>query len=183
MQRITAINPETATGKLKDLFGAVEKKLGSVPNMMRTMGASAAVLDGYLSLSGALSKGSLSPKMGEQIALVVAEANDCGYCASAHAYIAGQLLHIDDKTILRSRHGHGIDTKTDAGLTFAKTLVEKRGLTSDADVDLVFKAGFTEGEVGEIVAHVALNVLTNYFNNTADTVIDFPKVALFSEAA
>ena len=34
----------------------------------------------------------------------------------------------------------------------------------------------TEGEVGEIVAHVAINVFTNYFNNVAKTGIDFPEV-------
>jgi hypothetical protein len=40
----------------------------------------------------------------------------------------------------------------------------------------VTDAGFTPGEVGEIVAHIALNVFTNYFNKVAETDIDFPKV-------
>ena len=53
MTRLQAVDPATATGKTKELFSAVEKKLGSVPNMMRTMGNSVAVLNGYLSFSAA----------------------------------------------------------------------------------------------------------------------------------
>ena len=36
------------------------------------------------------------------------------------------------------------------------------------------RAGYTDGEVGEIVAKVALNIFTNYFNHVADTEVDFP---------
>ena len=34
----------------------------------------------------------------------------------------------------------------------------------------------TDGEIAEIIAHVALNVFTNYFNRAAQTDIDFPLV-------
>ena len=40
----------------------------------------------------------------------------------------------------------------------------------------VKEAGFDDGEVAEIIAHVALNVLTNYFNVAVETPIDFPVV-------
>ncbi len=56
-------------------------------------------------------------------------------------------------------------------------VVDKRGRISDADFAALTQAGFTPGQAGEIVAHVALNVFTNYFNNVAATEIDFPKVA------
>ena len=74
------------------------------------------------------------------------------------------------------REGKNNNSKIQAALTFAQTLLAKHGQVSNQDVQAVKDAGYTEGEVGEIVAHVALNVLTNYFNNTADTVIDFPVV-------
>ena len=32
-----------------------------------------------------------------------------------------------------------------------------------------------DAEIAEVVAHVGLNIFTNYFNNTAETDIDFPK--------
>ena len=141
------------------------------------------MLEGYLNLSGGLSGGTLGAKKGELIAMAVAEANNCNYCLSAHAFIGEKLVGIDTTSIRDARSGKSIDAKTEAVLTFAKTLVSKRGLVSDADVNAVKAAGVTEGEVGEIVGHVALNILTNYFTNTANTEVDFPEVTAFKAAA
>ena len=38
----------------------------------------------------------------------------------------------------------------------------------------VRNAGYTDGEVVEIVANVAINIFTNYFNHIANTEVDFP---------
>jgi uncharacterized peroxidase-related enzyme len=177
MARLKALSPDQATGKTKELFTAIEGKLGMVPNMMRTLGNSSAALEAYLNLSGALGGGSLGAKTGELIALAVAESNSCDYCLSAHTYIGANLVKIDADTLLAARDGNAIDTKTDAILKFSKTLVAKKGLVNDADVDAIKAAGVSEGEIGEVVGHVALNILTNYFNNTAHTDIDFPVVS------
>jgi uncharacterized peroxidase-related enzyme len=174
MTRLKALNPDEATGKTKELFNAIKGKLGSIPNMMRTMGNSAALLEGYLNFSGALSHGTLGAKTGELLALAISENNSCDYCVAAHSYIGEKLVHIDADTIQNARNAKASDAKTEAALKFATVLVAKKGLVSDSDVEAVKVAGFTEGEVGEIVGHVALNVLTNYFNNTANTELDFP---------
>ncbi len=176
MIRLKAISPDQATGKTKELFNAIQSKLGLVPNMMRTMGNAPALLEGYLNLSGALSGGTLGAKNGELIALAVSESNHCDYCLSAHTFIGEKLVKIDMHTLEAAREAKSTDSKTEAALQFAKVLVSKQGLVNDADVNTIKAAGFTEGEIGEIVGHVALNVLTNYFNNTANTEIDFPKV-------
>ena len=60
-----------ATGKTKTLLDGVAKKLGGVPNIVRTMATSPAVLEGYLGLSGALGAGRLPAKLREQLALAV----------------------------------------------------------------------------------------------------------------
>lgn len=176
MTRLKAISPDEATGKTRELFTAINNKFGVVPNMMRTMGNSAALLEGYLNLSGTLDHGTLGAKTNKLIALAVAESNQCNYCLSVHTYLGANLLKIDAATLEAARNGKANDAKTEAVLTFAKTLVSKKGLVNDADVKAVKAAGITEGEIGEIVAHVALNTLTNYFNNTANTEIDFPLV-------
>jgi alkylhydroperoxidase family enzyme len=56
--------------------------------------------------------------------------------------------------------------------------VEQRGVVSDEELALVRAAGYTDGEIAEIVAHVALNTLTNYFNLVAQTEVDFPRTPL-----
>ena len=60
-------------------------------------------------------------------------------------------------------------------LRFARTVLEKRGVVEDADIATVREAGYGDAELAEVVAHVGLNVFTNYFNNVAGTTIDFPK--------
>lgn len=178
MIRLKALNPDKASGRTKELFTTINDQLGMVPNMMRTMGNSPAFLGAYLNFSTILEQGTLGPRLEELIALTVAEANQCQYCASAHTYIAKNMKKIDNATIQAARTLGKIDAQTDAALKFAHSLVEKRGHVSEAEVKAVRDAGFTEGEVGEIVGHVALNTLTNYFNSAAETVVDFPKVEL-----
>lgn len=176
MTRLKAVSPEQASGKTKELFSAINSKFGVVPNIMKTMGNSPAFLEGYLNLSGALSSGTLGVKNSALIALVVAETNACNYCLSAHTYLGANLAKLDEDVMETARLGKSKDSKTNAILKFAQILVTKRGHVNDADVAAVKAAGVTEGEVGEIVGHVALNILTNYFNNTANTEIDFPVV-------
>ncbi|MBP1224281.1 carboxymuconolactone decarboxylase family protein [Flavobacterium sp. 1355] len=176
MTRLTALNPEEVTGKTKDLFNAVQAKLGVVPNMMRTMGNSPAVLEGYLNLSGALSHGKLSAKTGELIALAVSESNSCDYCLAAHTFIGEKLVKADPEVLHNARTGNSADEKTAGILQFAKILISKNGLVNDQDVAAVRNAGASDAEISEIIAHVGLNVFTNYFNNTANTEIDFPAV-------
>jgi len=179
MTRLKALSPDDASGKTKELFNAIQGKLGMVPNMMRTMGNSSAVLEGYLNLSGALNHGTLGTKTGELIALAVAESNTCDYCLSAHSFIGEKLVGIDTHSLSSAREGKNSNAKTEAALKFAQQLVRKRGSVSDTDVNAVKAAGYTDGEVGEIVAHVALNIFTNYLNKTANTEIDFPVVKTF----
>jgi len=181
MTRIQAIDYEQSTGKARELLDAVKAKLGITPNMMKTMAQSPAVLEAYLNFSGALSGGKLSARLREQIALISAEINGCGYCASAHTAI-GKMVGLDEDAILAARNGNAADAKTDAALKFARAVIVNRGEVSDADLQVVKDAGFSDGEVGEIVANVALNIFTNYFNEIAKTDIDFPKVRLGTTA-
>ena len=176
MTRLKALSPDEVTGKAKEMFTAVNNKFGVVPNMIRTMGNSPALLEGYLNFSAALDHGTLGAKTNKLIALTVAESNQCNYCLSIHTYLGVNLLKIDAVALDASRSGKANDAKTQAILIFAKALVSKKGLVNDADVNAVKAAGVTETEVGEIVGQVALNTLTNYFNNTANTEIDFPLV-------
>jgi uncharacterized peroxidase-related enzyme len=182
MTRLKALSPEDATGKTKELFNAIHGKLGMIPNMMRTMGNSSAVLEGYLNLSGALAHGKLGLKTGELIAMTVAESNTCDYCLSAHSFIGEKLVGIDVNSLTTAREGNSSNDKTAVALKFAQTLVAKKGSVSDTDINNVKAAGYTDGEVGEIVAHVALNILTNYLNKTANTEIDFPVVNSYETA-
>lgn len=175
MPRITPVDPASTSGKTKDLLDAVQKKLGLIPNMTRSMAVAPAVLEGYLGLSGALGHGVLDAKTRELIALTVAEANACQYCASAHTAI-GKMVGLKDDQVASARAAKAENPKTAAILGLAHRIVVARGEVTDAEVAKAQAAGITAPELAEIVAHVALNILTNYFNVVAQTPIDFPEV-------
>lgn len=173
--RIEALDPARTAGKAKDLLGKVQAKLGLVPNLMRTLANSPAALEGYLALSGALAGGRLGAKLREQVALSVAESNDCGYCLAAHATL-GKLAGLEADEIAAARAGEARDARDAAALRFARAVVEARGDVPDAELARVRAAGFDDGQIAELVSEVALNVLTNYFNRVAHTAVDFPRV-------
>jgi uncharacterized peroxidase-related enzyme len=174
MERINPVSHEAAEGKARQLLDAVKAKLGIVPNMTRTMAVSPPVLEAYLGLSSTLAHGVLPAKVREQLALDIGEANHCDYCVSAHTYIGKNVAGLSDADILDSRKATSADPRTAALLRFARAVVAKRGIVDDADVEAVRAAGYGAAEIAEVVAHVALNVFTNYFNNVAGTAIDFP---------
>lgn len=183
MSRInTPASIDTAPAAAKPLLEAVKNQMGSVPNLFRVVANSPAALEGYLGLNGALSKGSLDAKTRERIALAVAEINGCGYCLSAHTYLGKNVAKLDDAEITANRSGASNDLKADAAVRFAVKVVNARGHVSDADIAAAKSAGFDDGQIIEIVLHVALNTLTNYVNEVAGTEIDFPVVTLGAAA-
>jgi uncharacterized peroxidase-related enzyme len=174
MSRLKQITPEAASDRARPLLDAVKSKLGLVPNMTRAMANAPAVLDGYLQFSGALRKGTLPARVREQISLAVAQANGCDYCVAAHSAI-GKAVGLTDEQVRDSRLGTVVDPGADALVRFALKVVQARGGVSDADLADVRAAGFGDGTIAEVVAHVALDIFTNYFNNVAATDLDFPR--------
>ena len=175
MSRIpTPASIDAAPAAAQPLLEAVNRQIGSVPNLFRVVANSPAALEGYLGLSGALAKGTLPAATRERIALAVAEVNGCRYCLSAHSYLGKNLAKLDDAEILANRRGGSTDPRAAAAVRFAVAVTKARGHVSDDDLRAVKMAGHDDAQVTEIVLHVALNTLTNYINEVAQTVIDFP---------
>src|SRR5258708_10644319 len=175
MARFKSVNPAAATGRTKELLNSVKQKFGMVPNITRLMANSPAVLEGYLSFSGALASSSLDPQLREQIAIAVASANSCDYCLSAHT-AAGRMAGLSQEELRAAQHGESAAEKESAALRFATELVLERGGVDDEDVNLLRQAGFDDSQIVEIVAVIMLNMFTNYFNHVAETEIDVPPI-------
>jgi len=173
MPRIQPFDKDPADTATAELLGAVQKKMGTVPNIIATMANSPAVAKAYLGFSQSLSTGSLPARLREQIALVVGETNGCDYCVAAHTAL-GKAAGLTEEETCDARRAVAGDGQEQAALEFAHKIVSDRGNVSDDDVQKVRQAGYTDGEVAEIVANVALNIFTNYFNHVAGTDVDFP---------
>jgi uncharacterized peroxidase-related enzyme len=175
VSRISIPAREAAPAASQPLLDAVQKQLGVVPNLFRLVALSPAALQGYLGLSGALTK-ALDVKTRERIALAVAQVNGCDYCLSAHTYLGLNLAKLDTAEVALNRKGASGDARADAAVHFAATITRTRGKVGEADIAAVRAAGYSDAQIVEIVAVVAENVLTNFLNNVAETDIDFPIV-------
>lgn len=182
MSRLPIQNVESATGSTRDIFAALQKGLGMVPNMAKVMANSPAVLQSWAQFNGALGTAKLSAQIREQIALLTAESNACTYCLSAHSAL-GKMVGLNQSQIDGARHLESSDPRTLAALTFAQSVIDRRGGVGESDIKAVRTAGFSDAEIAEIVAAVALNFFTNFFNRAFDVDVDFPRVEAHNHAA
>lgn len=175
MPTLKPVDPRTANGETKAAIEAAQRAFGLVPNIAKMMANSPAVVQGWLDFNAALNQASIPAKVRELIAVAVAEANRCEYCLSAHTAI-GKMVGLDDNELLTARQFRSRDPKIDAALQFAHEIVVRRGELGAADVEKVRRAGYSDGEIVEIIAVVCLTIFTNYFNHIAKTDVDFPLV-------
>lgn len=175
MANLDLFNPENATGKHKRVFDQIHHNFGGVINMFRVIGNSSAALESMWTSFGALSQGKLAGSLGEKIAVLVADINRCEYCLAAHT-VLGQQAGATPEEMAQAQAGHSQDAKTQVALNFAAKLVKNRGQVTKTDVETVKLAGFSDEEIAEILAHVALNIFTNYTNVAFDVPLDFPEV-------
>ncbi|MUL66049.1 alkylhydroperoxidase [Mycobacterium sp. CBMA 234] len=178
MANFTPIERETATGEVAELLAQVQKSLGRTPNMTKLMANSPTLLQSYLALSGALAGGTLKPAVRERLAIASAQLNGCEYCLSAHTFSGGKFAKIDAAELDKARRAESDDPHIDAVLKLATTIAENAGDVNEAELKAAREAGVSDEEIGEIVANVAWNTLTNYFNVLAQTENDWPVVTL-----
>jgi len=177
MSHVSLIDPSHTTADRAAVLSQIQQAFGTVPNMFRAVAQSPAALRSMWSSFAALGGGTLPAKLGEQIAVAVADRNRCNYCLAAHTML-GRKAGASAEEMTAAQAGHADDPKTDAALRFALQLVERRGQVSGDDVRRLREVGFTDEGVVEIVAHVALNLFTNYVNVALDVPVDFPQVKL-----
>lgn len=182
MPRINTVDHASATGERKELLDAVKGQFGAVIKMFGTAGQSVPALKFMLAGFGALGEGRIGAALGEQIAVAVANRNACEYCLSAHT-VLGKKAGISAEGMAEAREGRSADARTQAAINFALSLVENRGHVSDADFAAIRAAGFDDEDIVEIVAHVALNLFTNYLNVSLEVPVDFPSVKPLRAAA
>ena len=172
MARLTQLSDQDASTEVGDIFAAISAKIGMVPNLYRVAANQPAVLRALLAGNDALSKGGFDARTREAIALAVAGANGCDYCASAHAAISAGL-RVDEATIRDHLAGRAAQPRLSAILGLAVAVVASRGMLADADFAAARAAGLSDADVVETVGNVVVNIFTNYLNHVAETDIDF----------
>ncbi len=173
MPRLAIVDPETATGPAKELYDGPLK--GKHLNIFKSMINAPAAVQTYLGMGGALANASLSPKEQEVVQLAVVQANECGYCASAHTVIGKGAGLTEAQTIGARRGSIDDDPRLNALAKFARTIYDTRGNVSDQDLEAFRSAGFNDQAIAEVIAVYAQAIYTSTFNHINETEVDFPQ--------
>jgi uncharacterized peroxidase-related enzyme len=178
MSRLSAIQPEAATGAAAEIFAKIRKAVGKVPNAYATIGThSPEALGAILGVEAVLAGGSLSKSDIEVVKLAVSEMAGCDYCLAAHT-LAGKFAGLSPEAMKQVRAGTATgDAKRDALVHFVHLLVSTHGTVAEAEVTAIRAAGYTERQVVEIALAIASITFTNLVNRVNDTTLDFPAAA------
>ena len=177
MTRVNLIDPASSSAAVRPALDKINGAFGVVPNMFKAVANSPAALSSMWGSFGALAGGKLGARLGEEIAVAIANANHCECCLAAHTAL-GRKAGASADEMAAAQIGKSSDPRTQAALTFALKVVRDRAAVTDADIAALKAAGFDDGGVVEIIAHVALNLFTNYINVALNVPVDFPAVRL-----
>lgn len=163
---------EEVSANNQEIFDNLKKGLGMVPNLYAVMAHSDNALGNYLAFQNA--KTSFSNKEKQAVFLVVSQVNECTYCQSAHTLLGTMNGLTEEQTIAIRKGSASFDSKLNALVALAKEIASNKGFASDKTVDEFINAGYTKGQVVELVFLVAEKTAMNYVQAITKVAIDFP---------
>lgn len=175
--RVSLVTTAQALPASQPLLQQVQGAFGVVPNMFKATANSPAALQALWGYFGALGGGVIPAVLAEKIAVAVADINRCEYCLAAHTAL-GRKAGATGEEMVAAQQGKSNDSKTAVVLAFAQKVVRDRATLQDSDVTALREVGFGDQEIVEILAHISLNIFTNYINVAFAVPVDFPKVSL-----
>ncbi|MDX1641389.1 MAG: carboxymuconolactone decarboxylase family protein [Balneolaceae bacterium] len=169
----TIYNTDNAHGESKPLLKAAKDSFGFVPNLLGEFAEAPAVLEGYLKLNEIVGKTSFSSKEQQLAILAVSIENECHYCSAIHSTILKNQLNADKEIVDAVRNGESVPhEKYNALVTYVRTVVKKRGVIDDSEIESFIDAGYTKQNLLEVNLIAALKTISNYTNHIANTPLD-----------
>ncbi len=174
MTRIPVHTVDSAPEGSRDTLKALEAKFGKVLNIHGAMAHSPAVLETYAAVQRVLrDTGTFDGRTREAIALAVAAVDQCSYCQAAHT-AGGKAAGLTEQETIDIRRGQVDDLKLGSLLALVREQTGNVGTVEDATWQAALDAGWTDAQLAETSAVVALNLFTNYFNHLVQTDLDLP---------
>jgi AhpD family alkylhydroperoxidase len=174
MARIPRYTIGDAPAGSREGLKAVAERYGMTPNIYGQMAHAPVVINGLGALGRAIEEHStLGRKARETIALAVAAANHCDYCQAAHT-LAGEAAGLTRDETVRIRRGDVEDPKLRSLAGVAREAAERTGSVTDQTWQAALDAGWSDAELADAFAAIALNLATTYFTHYAGTELDLP---------
>lgn len=165
MTTFTAYTVESATPEAQKILTNIKAGYGFVPNLFAYMAEAPFALEAYLTLNQLIGKSSLTPAQAQTALLAVSVENGCDFCSVAHRAM-GKKAGVKAQTIEAILASTAIeDTKDQALVNLAQTIVRERGWVPETSLEAFFAAGFTKQQVFEVILVVTIKTLSNYTNH------------------
>lgn len=151
------------------------RRMGMFMNIHAEMSHSPVVIATYQGMQRAIAEhGTFDARTREAIALAVGNQNGCDYCQAAHTVSARRAGFADDQ-IRALRAGEvGFNDRLETLTEVARAVAANTGYVPEQVWQAALESGWTDTELTEAFAHIAVNMFTNYFNHYAHTDLDIP---------
>jgi alkylhydroperoxidase family enzyme len=165
---------ESAPEGSKPALEQLQSAFGMIPNLLGAMSTSPVLINSLVGLFGKVHGGSFTEAQVQILLLTDAVINASSWAVAFHSALALQE-GIDSADVTAIREGRlPKDSKFSALSFLAKTLIEKRGHLSDADISRFLDAGFGKEHLLEVIAAVSASTITNYTANITRPPLDGP---------
>jgi AhpD family alkylhydroperoxidase len=158
----------TAAEAAKEPLRVLEGAFGFVPAAAGLMANSPALLNTFFAAFGHFRSGGTFGADERQVLLLSnAVANGCEWAVAFHT-LEALADGVEPPVVEALRRGELPDDPRMAALSaLTRALIETRGHPDEADVTAFTAAGFTTGQLFEVITGVAISTMTNYAANVA----------------
>lgn len=168
---------ETAPKASRPVLEKTRSRYGMIPNLFGVLAESPAAVEAYASLSQSFARSGLTPLEQHVVLQTHNVDNGCDYCAAAHSTVArGAGVEVDIDDALRNNQPLA-DPRLEALRQFTRALDRERGWVGEEAVADFIAAGYTRGNVFDVILGIAFKRLSNYSNHVAATPLDAPFAA------
>lgn len=164
MAIVEITSPEKAEGRLAELYASAEQFFGMVPNNVRLLGVSPAVLENQLYFAQYfMSHANLSAPLLSMIRMLVSRACKSEYCDSFNVGLLKRFGFTPEQIQdARSNPEKApLDEKDKSMLLFVLKATREPQAVDASDVEKLRSMGWTDVDIFDAVAHGARSVATN----------------------
>lgn len=173
MARVAMLDPDQATGRTKEVFERVKSYYKMVPGLQKGLNYLPETTDALWTLSLATAReGSIPEELKRVFFAVTAYEVECEYCTAAHMIaLMGKKWSTEECVeVIEGKPSRRLSDKDNAAVNFARIVGRRPAAVTDEMADGLRAAGWTDAEIVEIVASVALMRYTS----TVASALDVP---------
>ncbi|VAW89391.1 hypothetical protein MNBD_GAMMA17-793 [hydrothermal vent metagenome] len=180
MSKFVHVDPNSAQADTEKAFKEAAAQFGGVINLFKVIGIAPNVLSGILALNKEVSSSTeLDDQLTEQVAMLTSALNRCDYCVNVHMKV-GEGVGLSREDLIMAMKAKANNGKAQALLDFTNEVVRKRGRVSNATLQAVQSAGFSNKAILETIGIIGIYTTLQYIRHVANPDHDFPNVPEFN---